>query len=492
MKKLFLLFLLCPFLTQAQEAVVHFDIKNSSNEEISIIKGNYSDADVLFGQYYTDIPLVNGKTSYTSNVSRPVFLTLFYQGDSTKAASQYVFYLMPGDNLNFSVDALNPESTSVTGKGSNNNQPDIQKLWNLAGVPEPHKKDSVPGPVFRTIKKQSKENQELLQTYIAKHNPSKEFINIQTLYVEYYPTWAYVRFKGNQKFNVRKAYYRNEAAWEAIEDSLVRAAPLNKPELMDVPTHTYFLSNYLGRLKERVWNNPELEKKYRLPGQTTSIMQIDPENLLRERIVDKHFTGTTAEFLYAYIFKESINENEDSLPEIYERFKKKYPKSQYLSFIEPAVKKMLERGKHKLSKSMKFLDSKSYLTFDDMLKLIKGKTVLLDMWGTWCGPCRSELAQNSDSIKAHFEGKALEYLYIANYDSGKDAKWKELIAYYNLTGTHILASELLTNDIMSKVKGEGYPTYVIIKKDGTFELSEAGYPMKREVLIKQLEKALND
>jgi hypothetical protein len=33
-------------------------------------------------------------------------------------------------------------------------------------------------------------------------------------------------------------------------------------------------------------------------------------------------------------------------------------------------------------------------------------------------------------------------------------------------------------------------TYVIIKKDGTWELSKAGYPMKREVLIRQLESAL--
>jgi len=41
---------------------------------------------------------------------------------------------------------------------------------------------------------------------------------------------------------------------------------------------------------------------------------------------------------------------------------------------------------------------------------------------------------------------------------------------------------------MKRVKGDGFPTYVIIKKDGTFELLQAGYPMKREILIKQLEK----
>ncbi|PZP50948.1 MAG: hypothetical protein DI598_04350 [Pseudopedobacter saltans] len=60
-----------------------------------------------------------------------------------------------------------------------------------------------------------------------------------------------------------------------------------------------------------------------------------------------------------------------------------------------------------------------------------------------------------------------------------------------MTGTNILANNILTKDIMEKVKGGGYPTYIIIKKDGTFELSKAGYPMETKKLYKQIEDALN-
>jgi protein-disulfide isomerase-like protein with CxxC motif len=97
-----------------------------------------------------------------------------------------------------------------------------------------------------------------------------------------------------------------------------------------------------------------------------------------------------------------------------------------------------------------------------------------------------------DSIKNHFQNKGLDYLYIANYDESNPAKWKQLVPYYNLSGTNILANKILTMDIMQKVKGNGYPTYVIIKKDGSFELSKAGYPMDRNVLYYQLEDALKD
>ena len=154
---------------------------------------------------------------------------------------------------------------------------------------------------------------------------------------------------------------------------------------------------------------------------------------------------------------------------------------------------ILKKRERTLTDEMVLLENpKSYQTFDDILTLMKDKTVLVDMWGTWCGPCRSELSLHSEAIKNHFKDKPLHYLYIANHDIPNEDKWKELIPYYNLTGTHILASSELTRDIMAKVKGQGYPTYIIIKKDGTFELSEAGYPMNREVLINQLEDAMND
>src|SRR6202000_2151416 len=103
---------------------------------------------------------------------------------------------------------------------------------------------------------------------------------------------------------------------------------------------------------------------------------------------------------------------------------------------------------------------------------------------------RTELQNNNAALRNYFAGKGLDFVYVANYDQQIPDKWKKLIGYFNLEGMQFLASKDLTNDILKKVNGTGFPTYVIIHKNGTYEISKAGYPMNRDTLIKQIEAAL--
>jgi thiol-disulfide isomerase/thioredoxin len=493
MKNIFLMFILIPILLHSQEASIHFQLKNSQEQKIAIINHNYSNPEVIFGKDEFSLTLFEGKTTLSFNLEHPIFVEMEYRSDSTKDFSSYMFYLSPGDKLNFSVDLKKPkQSIKVSGKGSENNQALIQEITNNPLSLKHFKKDSLPYDVFKAIHIQQKKYKKNLDQYILKYQPSNSFIKVHTLFVDYFLMEKYISFKGSQKFSIRDSYFRHENKWQVIEDSLINIKPICDEELLNLPSFIYFVPLYVTRLKERIWHHPDLLKDYFLDEMATQIMQLDPQNLLQEKIIAKHFTGKCEEYLYAYLFKEAFGEKEDNLPEIFQNFKEKFPESKYIPYLEKEIANILNRRKRSLTEDMILIEnSDSIQTIEDLIHLVKGKTVLLDMWGTWCGPCRSEINLNSDSIKIHFKDKALDFLYVANYDLNNVNKWKELIAYYNLTGTHILANTDLTKNIMEKVNSNGYPTYIIIKKDGTFELSKAGYPMNLETLFIQLETALN-
>jgi len=481
-----------------EEASINITIDNPNSDKIILVKDMYSDAQRLFGNGDKDvIRLVDGVGRWSCKLSEPKFITTYYYDSIVDRNYEYVFYLSPGDELSFSFDSKKPEDTYVvTGKGSNNNQPAIQVVIQGDLNLELYKRDSLPYDVFSAITLQSRDYKKILDEYIAEHQPSNRFRKDYSMYVQYFDMWRFVEFKGSQRFSARDPFLRNEDEWQRIEDSLINVVPVCNDEMLGFEEHNYFLFDYLSRFKERLQRHPDLLMDYYGTASKEEAVKArneDSGNRLKELIVQKHFTGKTAEYLYGTIFKSAIHDNEDGILEIFARFKQKYPQSQYIPYIEDDIQRIETRSNRSLTDEMILIDNPElYQTFDDILKLVKGNTILLDMWGTWCGPCRSEMSRNSDAIKRHFKDKELDYLYIANFDEERTSTWKELISYYGLTGTHILASRDLTNDIMDRIQGKGYPTYAVIRKDGSFELSKAGFPMNRELLIRQLEEALND
>ena len=104
--------------------------------------------------------------------------------------------------------------------------------------------------------------------------------------------------------------------------------------------------------------------------------------------------------------------------------------------------------------------------FRKIIEPYKGRIVYLDIWGTWCGPCKRNLKE-SWKVKEALEDYDIVYLYLANRSS--DESWKNVIKEYNLTGpncVHYNLPEDQQNAIENYVGVNGYPTYKLIDKQG--------------------------
>ena len=104
--------------------------------------------------------------------------------------------------------------------------------------------------------------------------------------------------------------------------------------------------------------------------------------------------------------------------------------------------------------------------FRKIVEPFKGRIVYLDIWGTWCGPCREKLAE-SPFVKSQLKDFDIVYLYLANH-SPEDA-WKSVIKEYDLTGENCVHYNLPAAQqraVEEFLKVEGFPTYKLIDKQG--------------------------
>jgi len=485
----------------AQHADLHISLTHSTSAPIDLAIYSRTLSQDVFKKGEFTIPVdKQGSASFTVALNEPVLAALFVHNfDSTGEMHGYTLYLSPGDDLHLTIPLPKGAGVTVSGRGSENNSPDIISLQFGMDMSS-FEKDTLPYRAMEAIRQQCRSNDSAVKTFLSTHHPSKDrILNLQNE-CAYFAPQNYFQFKENNKYAIRAAYQRNLPQWQAIQDSLFATIRLNNDAAFSSNCYRWLIWDFLLREKERLWQAAytDPEKFSRQWYDTTreaglKLFEDDKSNLLQEKIIQRNFSGRTAQYLYATLFESAVNSGDPAnIVKIFERFSKTYPQSEYISWIRPYIDTIKERQSQTLTDKMIFVGDKDQKldSFSDVLKLIKGRTVLLDMWGTWCGPCRSEIQTNSQAIKSYFAGKGLDYLYVANYDQGNEAKWKQLIAYFHLEGTHVLANGRLTDDIMKKVSGSGFPTYVIVKKDGSYELSKAGYPMDRQKLIQQLETAL--
>lgn len=96
----------------------------------------------------------------------------------------------------------------------------------------------------------------------------------------------------------------------------------------------------------------------------------------------------------------------------------------------------------------------------------RGRFILLDIWGTWCGPCKDALSHSQEEYQrlAKYD---LQYMYLANH-SPKDT-WENVIKEYNVTGSNVVHFNLPPEQqqaIERYLKISAFPTYKVIDPKG--------------------------
>ena len=138
-----------------------------------------------------------------------------------------------------------------------------------------------------------------------------------------------------------------------------------------------------------------------------------------------------------------------------------------LALISFCVLEKKSFSKAALSEKLLAADG-SQIAFKNILKKHKGKTIVIEVWASWCGDCvkampmMKELQTNNPEVS---------YVFIS-MDRTAD-KWKEGIEKHQLEGDHYMALDQMKGVFGSAIDLDWIPRYIIVDKKGKVVLYRA-------------------
>ena len=126
-------------------------------------------------------------------------------------------------------------------------------------------------------------------------------------------------------------------------------------------------------------------------------------------------------------------------------------------------------------------------TLQIILDKHKGKTILVDLWATWCGPCKLG-HEKMKPFKEELKDKDIVYIYIAA-PSSNYKNWKEYIA--EIPGEHYFLTVEQYRYISEQYGCTGIPFYAIYNTKGNQTFKQEGFAGV-EIIKEALEKVLGD
>ena len=131
-----------------------------------------------------------------------------------------------------------------------------------------------------------------------------------------------------------------------------------------------------------------------------------------------------------------------------------------------------------VSPSFKYENHKGGFT---SLEDLKGKYVYIDVWATWCGPCRQEIPFLQKTEEA-YHGKNIEFVSISVDEQKNHEKWNQFVKDKNLGGIQLLADKDWNSDFVQGYKINGIPRFILISPEGKIVNADAPRPSSPELV----------
>lgn len=409
--------------------------------------------------FYFNIPLLEEGMYYLSTLS-----------------GKKSIYLKPGDLLDLALDLYN--GTEVSNKKTTEENSWIAK-W-----------EAIKKPLILMNRLSSKTD---VPTFTATYEPLQPQVNAFLTRIK----------SGNPKFDqlFRTAVQLDNnllALNILLKNSKEKrgAYTINSKDFLQVPD---YYKNLLAKNKLSATELLQLGDGYQYLNMsarfTLNNMTDSERNVLSDaERVALMMHATDNEALKPFVLKAQLDEMEERMSN-YSEFKESFMDYQKYSTARPIIRKKYEGMLNMFVADTAFIgkpandfnlpDTKGEIK---NMATFKGKVVLIDVWATWCGPCKAQIPFLKEIEEEYKDNSNIVFLGIS-LDSDKDhQKWLDVIKEKDLHGVQL-------RDDRGKAFGKKYgltaiPRFMLIDKNGNWAEVRCPLPENKIKLKKYIDREL--
>ncbi|MEM9687640.1 MAG: TlpA disulfide reductase family protein, partial [Bacteroidota bacterium] len=168
---------------------------------------------------------------------------------------------------------------------------------------------------------------------------------------------------------------------------------------------------------------------------------------------------------------------DEHMEEVYNTFMAEVQNEEYKAKIEEKYNKIKNLIKGKPSPVFAYENHKGGTT---ALEDLKGKYVYVDVWATWCGPCKAEIPFLK-KLEADYHDNNIEFVSISIDMPNAYETWKKMVVEKELGGIQLIADNNWKSKFITDYAIEGIPRFILIDPDGNIVNADAPRPSNDKI-----------
>lgn len=127
-----------------------------------------------------------------------------------------------------------------------------------------------------------------------------------------------------------------------------------------------------------------------------------------------------------------------------------------------------------------FENYENYAGGTTSLSDLKGKYVFIDVWATWCGPCKYEIPF-LEKLEKEYHNKNIVFISLSVDRKNAYNAWKQMIKDKNMGGMQLLADNAFQSKFIQDYKIGAIPKFILIDPEGNIVSANVPNPSSKEI-----------